>query len=326
MENQYFTNVIGQDSIKRKLSFFLDAYRTSYKSPFLLMSGPAGLGKTEFALEYAKAIKAIKAEANKSVEMSFYEINCATIKTVQAFLDEVHQQCVSHQDSIVLLDEAHALPAPVMNLLLSVFNTSSRDKYELWHGGELYEFDFLRNVFIFATTETDKLFPPLKSRLEMIDFRPYHREELAEIIRGFDDGIHYEEKALLMLASTIRGTARDAIKAAKNVMLFCERKNDPNFTVEDSRDFFDIFGINPYGLTDTEISILKILENGSASLSMIGAVTGYSPTSLKGDHEKYLLKRGFIMIDGHRHIATEGRKALRNIRKDIYLDEESVAA
>lgn len=320
-QNQYFSNVIGQETIKKKLSFFLDAYKVSNKSPFLLMCGPAGLGKTEFALEYAKAIKSIKGG-----DMSFYEINCATIKTPKAFLEEVHQQCISHQDSIVLLDEAHALPPPVMNLLLSVFNTSSKDTYDLWHGGELYEFNFKRNVFIFATTETDKLFPPLKSRLETIHFRPYECDELAEIIRSFDDGVVYEEEALLMLASTIRGTARDAIKTAKNVVLFCERKNDPVFAVEDTQDFFDIFGINPYGLTDTEISILEILENGSASLSMIGAVTGYSPTALKGDHEKYLLKRGFIMIDGHRHIANKGRKALRNIRKDIYLDKESEVA
>ena len=319
MENQsHFSNVVGQKRIKRKLNFYLDAHKASGKFPFLLFSGPAGLGKTEFAIECAKGIK-----ANSGIDnMSFYEINCSTIKNVQSFLDEVHQQCVSHQDSIVLLDEAHALPKGVMNLLLSVFNTKAQDTYDLWHGGELYEFDFRRNYFVFATTETDKLFPPLKSRLEVLDFNPYNPNELAEIIKGYDDSIIYEDDALMMLASTIRGTARDAIKAAKNVVLFCERSNNPNFTVEDTRDFFDIFGINPYGLTDTEIRILEILNEGSASLSMIGAMTGFSGTALKGDHEKYLLKKGFIMIDGHRHLSNTGRKALRNIHKDVYLEEE----
>ena len=318
MENQYFSNVVGQPRIKRKLQFFLDAHKASGKSPFLLFSGPAGLGKTEFAIEYAKGIKA----NTGSSDMSFYEINCSTIKNPQAFLEEVHQQCVSHQDSIILLDEAHALPKSVMNLLLSVFNTKAQDTYDLWFGGELYEFDFRRNVFIFATTETDKLFPPLKSRLEVLDFNPYKTEELAEIIREYDDGVNYEEEALFMLSSTIRGTARDAVKAAKNVVLFCERANDPNFTSEMVMEYFQIFGINPYGLTDTEVRILEVLEEGSASLGMLGAITGFSSTALKGDHEKYLLKQGFIMIDGHRHISNKGRKAIRNVRKDIYLDKQ----
>jgi len=28
------------------------------------------------------------------------------------------------------------------------------------------------------------------------------------------------------------------------------------------------------------------------------------------------------MIDGHRHISNKGRKAIRNVRKDIYLDKQ----
>lgn len=318
MENKCFSNVVGQCRIKKKLQFFLEAHKASGKSPFILMSGPAGLGKTEFAIEYARGIKANMG----SDGMSFYEVNCSTIKNVTSFLEEVHAEYVAYQDSIVLLDEAHALPKSVMNLLLSVFNTKAKDSYDLWHGGEVYRFDFRRNVFIFATTETDKLFPPLKSRLEVLDFNPYNTKELSQIIREYDTGVNYEDEALLMIASTIRGTARDAIKTAKNIVLYCERKNSPNFTVQDTMDFFDIFGINPHGLTDTEIRILEVLEGGSAALGMLGAITGLSSTALKGDHEKFLLKEGFIMIDGHRHISNKGRKALRNWRKSVYLDVE----
>ena len=48
-----FKNLIGQDEVKRQLSFYADAQNKTGLAPFLMLSGAKGLGKTEFAKQYA---------------------------------------------------------------------------------------------------------------------------------------------------------------------------------------------------------------------------------------------------------------------------------
>ena len=52
--NNYFTGLIGQESVKKKLSFYLDAFHKTSVCPFLNLVGAKGLGKTEFAKAFAK--------------------------------------------------------------------------------------------------------------------------------------------------------------------------------------------------------------------------------------------------------------------------------
>ena len=47
--NKYFPDLIGQTAVKKKLSFYIDAFNKPSQAPFLLMAGAKGLGKTEFA-------------------------------------------------------------------------------------------------------------------------------------------------------------------------------------------------------------------------------------------------------------------------------------
>ena len=37
--NKYFPDLIGQEAVKRKLSFYLDAFHKTSQAPFLLMAG-----------------------------------------------------------------------------------------------------------------------------------------------------------------------------------------------------------------------------------------------------------------------------------------------
>jgi Holliday junction resolvasome RuvABC ATP-dependent DNA helicase subunit len=52
-----FNKLIGQEEVKRTLSFFAKAQNKNGVAPFLMMSGAKGLGKTEFAKEYASNLK-----------------------------------------------------------------------------------------------------------------------------------------------------------------------------------------------------------------------------------------------------------------------------
>ena len=72
--NQAFKNIVGQEHIKRQLSFYLDAYRATGVLPFLMFNGQRGIGKTEFA-------RAVGAACKKT----FYEINSSSIKSEKQF-------------------------------------------------------------------------------------------------------------------------------------------------------------------------------------------------------------------------------------------------
>ena len=87
-----------------------------------------------------------------------------------------------------------------------------------------------------------------------------------------------------------------------------------NFTKKDYLSFCDTLGVLPYGITCTEKQILEVLqEKGECTLSMLAAKTGLSSTSLRSDHEKYLLKQNLMEIDVKRKITPKGRKLIKSI-------------
>ncbi len=117
-KTKMFKNLIGQDEVKRQLSFYAKAQNATGVAPFLMMSGAKGLGKTEFAKEYASNLK------NKDgSKRPFLEINCSTIKNANAFFEQIFLPIVMHNEIAILLDEAHMLPKDLVNAFLTVFNT-----------------------------------------------------------------------------------------------------------------------------------------------------------------------------------------------------------
>ena len=100
-----FNKLIGQEEVKRTLSFFAKAQNKNGIAPFLMMSGAKGLGKPEFAKEDASNLK------NKDgSKRPFLEINCSTIKNANAFFEQIFLPIVMHNEITILLDEAHMLP------------------------------------------------------------------------------------------------------------------------------------------------------------------------------------------------------------------------
>ena len=77
-----FDKLVGQDSVKKKLGFYLEAYNSTSIVPFLNFVGAKGLGKTEFAREFGRNI--LNNEGNKR---TFVEINSSTVKGVNQFFE-----------------------------------------------------------------------------------------------------------------------------------------------------------------------------------------------------------------------------------------------
>ncbi len=214
----------------------------------------------------------------------------------------------------ILFDEAHALPKDLTMAFLTIFNTEKTNTKEFVYDEQTFEFDFSKQTFIFATTESDKLFPPLKDRLSTVDFEQYSKDNLGEIIKLNCDGINFSKESLQALSETVRGNARNAVMRSKEIVLYCESENKNTFELSDFHELTDLLGILPHGITRTEKQILEILEErGSCKLQTLSAVTGLSPTSLRRDHEVYLLRKNFMQIDGERKITNFGKNIIKSI-------------
>lgn len=306
-----FDNLIGQPEIKRQLGFYAEAYKKTSVVPFILLNGAKGLGKTEFLKAFSKSLTNVDGKPRPMLEL-----NSSTIKNNAMFFEQIFLPIVQNNEITLFFDECHALPNDLMMAFLTILNTE-RTPYKEFNWREFtFVFDFTKISIIFATTELDKMFGPLKDRLTVLDFKPYKADEIAQIISGRLSDVQFEDDLLTEIASTTRGNARSAVKRAKEIESYCETRNSATFFKEEWTDLREILGIKPLGLTNTEVQVLEILaERGSSTLQTIAAVTGMSRTAIQRDAELYLLQRGLMKIDGHREITSYGLKVLAEINR-----------
>jgi Holliday junction resolvasome RuvABC ATP-dependent DNA helicase subunit len=265
-----------------------------------MFSGQRGIGKTEFA-------RAVGAACKKT----FYEVNSSSIKSEKQFFEQLMPQ-IQGTECLIFLDEAHELPKKLVTAFLSVLNTEKKTVVHYTYQDVEYTFDFAQMSLIFATTEMDRLFAPFKDRLTVVDFVPYTNSEVKDIIKKRVPDVKFAAGVLDDIATTIRGNARSAVKRAKE--MFCEAKNNPDFSSEDWTSLCHKANINKRGLSNTEIQILTALkERGPLTLTMLSAITGLSVQALRKDAELHLLKMNLLRIEGTRQITSQGLRLLETI-------------
>jgi len=297
-----FDKLVGQVSVKKKLGFYLEAYNSTSIVPFLNFVGAKGLGKTEFAREFGRNI--LNAAGNKR---TFVEINSSTVKGVSQFFEQIYLPFILDKEVTIFFDEAHALPKEVVMVFLSIFNTENGSEKTVVHKETSYTFDFKKHSFLFATTESDKIFAPFKDRLITVDFDNYSQEDLSQIFLNNLQNITFAPDALDYISSTFRGNARNCVHRVKDIQFYSLSRNVNHFSMTEIKDLCDTLGILPQGCTQIEWRILNILrKEGRQSLQGLSARTGLSRSSIQKDHENYLLSRGYMEIDMQRIITAKG--------------------
>ena len=304
-----FDNLIGQSEIKDQLGFYSKAFQKTGTVPFILLNGAKGLGKTEFLKAFSKTITNSDGKPRPMLEL-----NSSTIKNNTMFFEQIFLPIVQGNEVTLFFDECHALPNDLVMAFLSILNTE-RTPYKEFNWREYtFTFDFTKISMIFATTELDKLFPPLKDRLTVLDFKPYNQNELAAIIKGRLPDVEFEDGLLEDIATTTRGNARDAVKRAKQIELYCETNNSSLFFKDEWNDLRKVLSIKPLGLSNTELQVLDILRTrGASTLQTIAAVTGMSRTAIQKDAELYLLQRGLMKINGVRELTRAGSDLIKQM-------------
>jgi len=305
-----FDKIIGQEKVKRRLSFYLDGQHKTSLSPHLLFVAPRGSGKTLLAQTYASQLLNSEGKKRKLIT-----INCSTLTSLKSFINDICIPYVSGKEITILFDEASEIPSAVRMALLTILNPNKENRNDFTYDDVTIEFDFKKVTFLFATTEAHKIFHALVDRLERIDLEEYSNDDLGMIVRKNTDAL-ISDDAMEEVKKVLRGNARKATQMANHICLYLNSCNKQEFIMRDWVDFKNKLGINALGLTPMEIKILKILsEKSLTTLTNLSAKTQMSRQSLQRDTENYLQKLNLMEIAATgRKITVQGRQYLESLK------------
>jgi DNA polymerase III subunit gamma/tau len=204
-----FDEVVGQEAVVRTLRNAIerDQIRQAY-----LFAGPRGTGKTSLARILAKCLNCEQgptATPDKTcnscrtiaagTSLDVIEMDAASqrgIDDIREIREHVILQPVEGRYKVYILDEAHQLTDAAWNALL-----------------KLIEEPPPHLVFVFCTTELQKVLHTVRSRCQTFLFARPRLAELTKLLRHVADEekIDAPDAALSLIARSARGSFRDAV-------------------------------------------------------------------------------------------------------------------
>lgn len=199
-------DVVGQDHITKLLAKSLAAGHISHA---YLLTGPRGVGKTSVARILAHQITKLP-YTNEDTHLDIIEIDAASrsgVEDIRELLDKVPIAPVVADKKVYIIDEVHMLSKSAFNALLKTLEEPPTHV-----------------VFIFATTDPEKIPPTIISRTQQFHFHLIQPPVIAKHLRTIAEAeqINIDDEALLLLAERAEGGFRDAITMFDQVAGFSE--------------------------------------------------------------------------------------------------------
>lgn len=205
---QVFDDVVGQAHITRTLQNAISSGRLAHA---FLFSGPRGVGKTTTARILAKALNCTNGptptpcgtcdscrETTAGTSVDVIEIDGASnrgIEHIRELRETVKYSPVGGKKKVYVIDEVHMLTNEAFNALLKTLEEPPPHV-----------------IFIFATTEPQKIPATILSRCQRYGFKRVALQEIMGRLRAIAaaEGITITDQGLSMIARAAEGSMRDS--------------------------------------------------------------------------------------------------------------------
>jgi len=206
---QTFDDVEGQRHVVTALR---NALRLGRVPHAILLAGPRGVAKTTLARILARALNCDEGPTEKpcgrcspcleiaaGTSLDVQEIDAASntgVDNVREIRESVRYAAAPGKHRIFIIDEVHMLSTAAFNALLKTLEEPPP-----------------RSLFIFATTDPQKIPTTVLSRVQRFDLRRLTNAELLALLRKIcsADGIEAAEPVLRAIVREADGSGRDAL-------------------------------------------------------------------------------------------------------------------
>ena len=204
-----FDEVVGQEPIARTLKSAIEQNRVAHA---YLFCGTRGVGKTTMARILARALNCEKGPTpapcgkcdicqavHRGDDVDVLEIDGASnnlVEDVRILRDNAHYRPARARFKIYYIDEVHMLSKNAFNALLKTLEEPPEHV-----------------IFLFSTTEPERLPATILSRCQRFDFRAVPTERIAGHLADIckREKVKAETDALAAIAREGRGSVRDAM-------------------------------------------------------------------------------------------------------------------
>jgi DNA polymerase-3 subunit gamma/tau len=238
-----FDEIVGQEHITITLK---NAIRNKKIAHAYLFAGPRGIGKTTTARILAKTLNCLSPQDaepcnkcdlcnsfNSSQSLDIIEIDGASnrrIDEIRSLRESVKYAPTKGKYKVYIIDEVHMLTNESFNALLKTLEEPPE-----------------HTIFIFATTDIQKVPPTIISRCQRFDFRRIELTPMKNLLKKIaeEEKINIDDQSLTIITKKADGSLRDAESLFDQIATFSGGRIDASdlrnmLNLIDEDIYFDI--------------------------------------------------------------------------------------